>query len=250
MHLPLYPSGVVDDDGDVRSARLVERWFTSSVRDVIELACGDGFNLRELSARNPSRRFLGVDLLEEHVKRANEALAPCRNASAAAGDVEQTNLTDGSQDFAFCIEGLCHAADPGRAFASVHRILRPGGLLAVMDVWRSEGFGDAPAFVRRQAAAVEVATAVSERMRISEWIGAAERRGFRAVQDVDLTMQVRPGLARLAGAAQRFLARAMDEGKPAPSAWTIQNAAAGYLFPLLVELGVHTYHLVVLERRL
>lgn len=250
MHMALNPDGIFDKAGYSGQVNLVEDRLSDSTTNVLELACGNGFNLALLAERNPGRRFFGIDLVGSQVQRANAALDRFPNASAAVGDFQNLTLADQSQDLVFVIESFCHATDLPRAFSEVHRVLRPNGLFIVIDAWRTESYRTAPQFVRQATASVELAMAVSNTLVMSDWLEVAEKNGLNSVEDIDLSNQIKPNLERLSKGANKFLSHprmAMLARMVLPKS-LIQNAVAGYLMPITVELGVHTYRLQTLRR--
>ena len=250
MHMALNPSGTFDKAGYGGQANLVQERFSESTKDVLELACGNGFNLIILARHNPARTFMGIDLVASQVERANKGLRPFPNAATTVGDFQALTLANESQDFVFAVESFCHATDLPRAFREVHRVLRPGGLFVVIDAWRTESYRKASAFVQRAAANVELAMAVSSTLVLSDWTELAERQGFSQIEDLDLSDQIKPNLARLAKGADKFLAhrRLAALARLVLPHSLIQNAVAGYLMPITVDLGVHTYRLQTLRR--
>lgn len=250
MHMALNPSGTFDKAGYEGQVELVEGRFEDSVTDVLELACGNGFNLAIMARRNPERRFFGIDLVPPQIERANAELRPLANAGAAVGDFQELALEDRSQDLVFVIESFCHATDLPRAFEEVRRVLRPGGLFLVIDAWRTESARAAPDLVQQAVADVELAMAVSRTLVLGDWIEMAEQHGFSSVEDLDLSEQIKPNLARLAKGADKYLShnRLASVARLVLPKSLIQNAVAGYLMPVTVDLGVHTYRLQVLER--
>jgi SAM-dependent methyltransferase len=250
MHMALNPDGVFDRAGYEGQARLVGERLGPTARDVLELACGNGYNLRLLAAADPARRLTGIDLVGAQVRRANRALADRPGARAVVGDFQALAFADASQDAVFVVESLCHATDLERAFGEVARVLRPGGRFVVVDGWRTEAFDGLPAVVREATVAVERAMAVSAGQPLEEWKRAAAAHGLRVAEALDLTAQIAPNLARLAALAERFLSRprlARVANVVAPRA-LLMNAVAAELMPLAVRAGAHTYRLIVLER--
>lgn len=250
MHMALNPGGTFDRAGYEGQALLVDERLPARDCDVLELACGNGYNLRLLARRNPASRFQGVDLVASQVRRARSALAGVPNASAAVGDFQALALGDATQDCVYVVESLCHATDLPRALGEVARVLRAHGRFVVVDGWRTAAFEGLPAIVREATVAVERAMAVSAAQALPAWKDAARRAGLRVTEELDLTAQIAPNLARLAAIAERFvsaprlarLARVI-----APDA-LLMNAVAAYLMPLVVRGGGHTYRLLTLER--
>ena len=251
MHMALNPDGAFDAAGYAGQALLVDERLAPGARDVLELACGNGFNLRLLAQRNPQRRFTGIDLVGSQVRRARRALAELPGADARVGDFQALDLADASQDCVFAVESLCHATDLPRALGEIARVLRPGGTLIAIDGWRTDAFGDLPAAVREATVAIERAMAVSDGRPLAAWIATARGCGLHVTEDLDLTDRIGPNLARLEALAQRFVARprlARAARLVAPPS-LLMNAVAAYLMPLAVAAGAHTYRLVAFERR-
>lgn len=248
MHMALNPGGTFDASGYAGQARLVGDRLRDDDRDVLELACGNGFNLDLLAERFPERRFVGIDLVQSQVARGNKALAARPNALAQAGDFQDVPLADESQDLVFVIESFCHATDLERAFAEQRRVLRGNGTFVVIDAWRTDRFAPAPAFVQEAARDVEQAMAVFGSTPLEEWIDTATDHGFRVVENIDLSEHIKPNLARLARGASKFLEhpRLGALARLVLPATLIENAVAGYLMPLTVDLRVHTYRLLTL----
>lgn len=248
MHMALNPGGTFDRAGYEGQASLVEERFPAGTRDVLELACGNGYNLALLARRHPGVGFHGIDLVAAQIARAAKA-CDLPNARVQVGDFQALPFADDSQDCVFVIESLCHATNLPLALSEIGRVLRPGGAAIVMDAWRTQAFADAPGPVREAAANAELAMAVSAGQTFEDWVRAAGEQGLTIAEDVDLTAQIRPNLERLARLADRFLsrarlARAASLVVPQP---LLLNAVAAYLLPLTIDAGIHTYRLIALE---
>lgn len=76
---------------------------------------------------------------------AEEAVAVARRHAPAVdfrhGDAQALPFPDASFHSVVCGYGLIHLAEPGRALAEMHRVLAPGGRLAV-SVWEEPGPGN------------------------------------------------------------------------------------------------------------
>jgi ubiquinone/menaquinone biosynthesis C-methylase UbiE len=251
MHMALNPSGEFEESGYTGQADLVAERLLPTTRDVLELASGNGFNLELLARGHPDVRFTGIDLVPEQVRRAGEKLGSLPNASTQVGDFQDLAFEDAAFDLVFVIESLCHAIDLSQALSEVHRVLRPGGRLIVIDAWRTDGFSQQSTELQSAAGYAEAAMAVPYAREFGAWRSAATDAGFEIAEDLDLSEAIMPNLERLSRIAEnRFVAhplRARVLKRVLPTA-LVTNAVAGYLMPLTVQMNAHTYRMVVLTR--
>jgi len=101
---------------------------------VLEVAPGPGYQAIAL-AQLGRYRITGVDISDSFVRIASE------NARAAGVDVEfrQGNAADlpfvaESFDLVYCRAAFKNFADPVKAMAEMHRVLRPGGIALIQDL--------------------------------------------------------------------------------------------------------------------
>jgi SAM-dependent methyltransferase len=100
-------------------------------RDVVDLAAGTGKLTRALAAR-------GCDVVAvEPVAQMRAEIGP--PARVVDGLAEATTLASGSAD-AVTVAQAFHWFDRPRALAEIHRVLRPGGMLAL--VWNTRRMQD------------------------------------------------------------------------------------------------------------
>jgi len=94
---------------------------------VLDVGCGDGRIAERLIAAGA--RVTGLDVAEEALRRMR---ARCPQASTViAGEYGGWQLEDASFDVVWCGETLEHVPDTLSVLAEMHRVLRPGGRLAV-----------------------------------------------------------------------------------------------------------------------
>jgi ubiquinone/menaquinone biosynthesis C-methylase UbiE len=95
--------------------------------DVLEVAVGTGLNL----PRYPEDVTLtGIDWSERMLALARER---GRAATLRQADAHALPFADGTFDTVVCTFGLCAIPDDEKAVAEMARVLRPGGLLILVD---------------------------------------------------------------------------------------------------------------------
>jgi ubiquinone/menaquinone biosynthesis C-methylase UbiE len=99
--------------------------------DLLEVGCGTGAICRRLAELPGVTGVTGVDPSALFVERAR-ALAGGA-IEFHVGDGRELGLADASFDTVVFHTSLCHMPDRERALAEAHRVLRPGGQVAVFD---------------------------------------------------------------------------------------------------------------------
>ena len=112
------------------------RWVCEqAVGDVLEVAAGTG---RNLPFYRPGVRLTCVELSPEMLRRAErrrERLG--RQVELRLGDAQALEFPDARFDTVVVTLGLCTIPDERRALSEAHRVLRPGGLLLLLEHVRS-----------------------------------------------------------------------------------------------------------------
>jgi ubiquinone/menaquinone biosynthesis C-methylase UbiE/biotin operon repressor len=101
---------------------------------IADLGAGEG-TLSQLLARR-ARKVIAVDSSEKMVEFGRQlALAHgLANLDYRLGDIEAPPIDDASVDLAILSQALHHARSPLRAAQAAHRILKPRGRIAVLDL--------------------------------------------------------------------------------------------------------------------
>lgn len=126
---------------DARGAAVADRMIGMSAprpgERVLELACGPGgLGLAAARRVGPEGRVVLTDVAAEMTAIAARRAAETgiTNIETRERDLEGIAEPDATFDVVLCREGLMFAVDPVRAVAEMHRVLRPGGRLAIA-VW-------------------------------------------------------------------------------------------------------------------
>ncbi|HTQ32194.1 MAG TPA: bifunctional demethylmenaquinone methyltransferase/2-methoxy-6-polyprenyl-1,4-benzoquinol methylase UbiE [Opitutaceae bacterium] len=115
--------------------RLVAAVRRTRPRDVLDLATGSGDVAFALARGLPAgTRITGVDFCQPMLDQAEQKKS-ARDAHVAfkQGDALALPLADASVDAVTIAFGLRNLADRGRALREMHRVLRPGGHLFVLE---------------------------------------------------------------------------------------------------------------------
>lgn len=103
---------------------------------IADLGAGEGTFSQLLAQR--AEKVIAVDNSEKMVEygRMMAAKNNVLNVEYRQGDLEELPIESESVDLAFFSQALHHAQHPEKAVAEAHRILRPGGRVAVLDLVR------------------------------------------------------------------------------------------------------------------
>ena len=102
---------------------------------VLDLACGAGYPALAAAVRvSPGGKVIASDLAPEmtEVAAAAAAAAGITNIEFRTMDAEQLEIEDASVDSVTNVYGLMFCPDPLRAVREAHRVLRPGGRIAIV----------------------------------------------------------------------------------------------------------------------
>jgi SAM-dependent methyltransferase len=150
---------------------------------VVDLGSGGGLDVLLAAPKvGPHGRAIGIDMTPAMVERAraNAAKLGLANAEFHLATIDRLPLPDASADCVIsnCVINL--APDKGVVFREMHRVLKPGGRVAVTDIALKKPLpaavaGDLLAYVGCVAGAVL----------IEDYVEHLKKAGFEAVQVVD-----------------------------------------------------------------
>ncbi|WP_299414833.1 class I SAM-dependent methyltransferase [Acaryochloris sp. IP29b_bin.148] len=137
-HARIWPESGAKGDGRLRQSyhQVMQEKISTAPKDILDMGCSVGLSTLALQETYPEARLTGLDLspyflaIANHNTPANDSLQWIHRAA------EETGLPDNSFDLvSICL--VCHEL-PRTAirniFAEAHRLLRPQGHLAVMDM--------------------------------------------------------------------------------------------------------------------
>ena len=100
---------------------------------VLDVGLGPGLLVAEIAALVGSKgRVHGIDISEDMVAMAQRRCAELPNVTLSTGDAHNLKDESLSYDVVVCIQVLEYVADPDQVIREIHRVLRPGGRVAIM----------------------------------------------------------------------------------------------------------------------
>lgn len=104
---------------------------------ILEVGFGNGKLIPALLALAPGLAYTGIDISETMLAEAqacNRALVDAKRIDLRLGSVEAMPFPDRAFDRAAIVNTIYFLADPRRALGELHRVLRPGGVLAAAGI--------------------------------------------------------------------------------------------------------------------
>ncbi|GGZ56440.1 class I SAM-dependent methyltransferase [Streptomyces bluensis] len=133
---------ILDLDAEVLAEHIasITAWLPlkSAPRQIVDLGCGTGAGTFALLERFPDAHVTAVDTSAGHLQLLREK-ARARGVEGRVrtvqADLDSDHWPDlGTPDLVWASASMHHMADPDRALTSVHDLLAPGGLFAVVEL--------------------------------------------------------------------------------------------------------------------
>src|SRR5439155_17361415 len=156
---------------------------------VLDAGCGVGDVAGRLAGRH-GLRVSAIDVLDFNLREARRKVG-----GVALMDYARLGFPDAGFDGVYTMETLVHAADPRRVLAEFHRVLRPGGHLALFEYSRDPARAMSPRAAWAFRTVNEIAAMPGFQMFdhgvLEDLVAAA---GFSAVTVTDVTANMLPML--------------------------------------------------------
>ncbi len=122
------------------AGRLTERMIEAGgVRDdqrVLDVGCGFGGLVSAVNDRFTGMNLVGLNIDARQIARARKLASPRgdNEVEFVEGDACELPFPDASFDVVFAVECAFHFESRAKFIAEAHRVLRPGGRLAICDI--------------------------------------------------------------------------------------------------------------------
>ena len=108
----------------------------------LDIGCGTGVFASRMRISLPNTRIWGIDLVSGMLAKGAERWRHhSKDVQPVQGDSERLPFADGCFDFVTCANSFHHYPHQERAVAEMHRVLRPGGRLLIVDGYRDAPWG-------------------------------------------------------------------------------------------------------------
>jgi ubiquinone/menaquinone biosynthesis C-methylase UbiE len=109
---------------------------------ILDVGCGTGLFAARIKAALPKAEIWGVDLVSGMLARGKPRWQyHAGQVFPIQGDSERLPFSSGSFDFVTCANSFHHYPRQDRAVLEMHRVLRPGGRLMIIDGYRDAPWG-------------------------------------------------------------------------------------------------------------
>lgn len=122
---------VPTEAGEIRQEHLHRYAWASDVvagKDVLDIACGEGYGSAMLAAK--AKSVIGIDVSDEAVAHATRTYV-AGNLRFAAGDAADIPLPDDCVDVVVSFETIEHLERQDEMLSQVRRVLRADGVLVI-----------------------------------------------------------------------------------------------------------------------
>ncbi len=102
---------------------------------ILEAGCGVGAQTRIVAPKNPSSRFISVDISESSLVKAAETVSRCNitNVEFMQGDIFNLDFPDSYFDHIMVCFVLEHLSNPLEALKSLKRVLKKNGTITLIE---------------------------------------------------------------------------------------------------------------------
>lgn len=108
---------------------------------VLDVGCGTGLFARRMVAERPDISVTGLDISDGMLEKARRNCADCPQVRLVKGDSETLPFPDDSFDLVTCVHSFHHYPHQQQVVAEMHRVLRPGGQVIIVDGDRDRWWG-------------------------------------------------------------------------------------------------------------
>jgi len=246
LHMGISNNGRYHKSDLLAQVRIIEKEVEApSVFKILELGYGRGANIYNLARTFPQKKFIGIDLSTEPLKKYQ-----INNIDFIKQDYDDLSFLEKDINLVFAIETLCHSTSLAHSIKEIYSIMEYGAKLIIFDGYYLKGFNTLDKDTKDACQLAERGMAVDHFHELQDLRMETERIGLNMLKEVDLSDNILPSLFRFEKLAKIYfknpiLSRLANYLLPE---MFVRNSLSGYLMPELIGSGVAGYYMHILQK--
>jgi len=217
----------------------------TSVYKILELGYGRGANLYSLARMFPQKKFTGIDLSTNPLKKYQ-----VNNINFIKSDYDNLSSLEKDFDIVFAIETLCHSNSLENSLKEIHSIMKPGAKLIIFDGYYLKDFNNLDKDTKDACQLAERGMAVDHFQQLQDLRMETERIGFNIIKEVNFSDNILPSLSRFEKLAKIYFRNPIlfKLANYLLPEMFVRNALSGYLMPELIKSEIAGYYMHILQK--
>jgi ubiquinone/menaquinone biosynthesis C-methylase UbiE len=160
-------------------------------KNILDAGCGIGGTVVYFAKKFPYIKFTGIDIFPDHIEMAKNLAKKKKvlsNTAFFVNDFVDTDLSTNHFDAVYLMESSCYAIKKQMLIREMYRILKPGGVLVITDVFRT--LVELNPFLTNIYHLFCKGWGLSDLINIEEFIFCLEKEGFKNIVNKAITKHV------------------------------------------------------------
>lgn len=160
-------------------------------KKILDAGCGIGGTVVYFAKKFPDIKFTGINIVPDHIEMAKNLAKEKKvlsNTDFFVKDFADTDLSSNHFDAIYLMESSCYALQKQMLIREMYRILKPGGILVITDVFRT--LVELNPFLTNIYDSFCKGWGLSDLIDIEEFIFYLEKEGFHNIVNKAVTKHV------------------------------------------------------------
>lgn len=252
IYMGISRDGTYKEEDLLEPPKMVARYIKNNAEaKVLELATGRGAASQYLAKIFPKARFYGIDLSKGQLGYAYKKASKVKNYFPKLGDYHDLREFHNEMfDVVFIIEALCYSHQKEKVVAEVYRVLKKQGVFIIFDGYLNKSKAALNSDEKIALGLTEKGMALERFEPYKGLKHTLQRTGFICKYEEDVSQYTLPTMRRFERLSKIYfnspkLAKIVALFFPKEF---LYNAISGYLGPLLVEGGLCSYMITVVQK--
>ena len=174
-----YDSGPNSNWLQAWQTKIIEIMSPQADEQILDVGCGTGFAVRQLSQRLWEGKVCGLDISRSMLAKAKTNTANCDNVELILGDAENLPHENKQFDKLMCANCFHYFPNLTVVIQEFHRVLKPGGIVYILDSCRDVS----PAIIFYDLARKKIAADHVRYYHTKEIKATLAQAGFQAIRE-------------------------------------------------------------------